>query len=250
MSSYVSLAKFYDNLTTDVPYGTFADFYEEIFKKFSLTPHSILDLACGTGTLTRILCERGYDVIACDGSPEMLTAAMDKLSDLENMPLLLCQNMDELDLYGTVDAIVCSLDGINYVPKESLPEVFKRVMLFLEPGGIFIFDINTPEKLLGLDGEMFIDETDDVYCVWRAEHDEELDACVYGMDIFEKRGKLWHRTKEEHIEYIYNIDEMNSMLNSAGFEDNNIFGELKLYAPEKGEQRVFFTVRKPKLLQE
>ena len=163
------------------------------------------------------------------------------------MPLLLCQSMDELDLYGTVDAIVCSLDGINYVQKDVLPEVFKRVMLFLEPGGIFIFDINTPEKLLGLDGDMFIDETDDVYCVWRAEYDEELDACVYGMDIFEKNGKLWRRTKEEHFEYIYRMDEMKQLLENAGFEDINIFAELKLEPPSVGEQRVFFTARKPEL---
>lgn len=247
MSSYVSLAKYYDNLTTDVPYGTFADFYEQIFNRFELKPNTVLDMACGTGTLTRILCERGYDMIASDGSPDMLMSAMDKLSDLENMPLLLCQNMDELDLYGTVDAIICSLDGINYVQKDVLPEVLRRVMLFLEPGGIFIFDINTPEKLLGLDGEMFIDETDDVYCVWRAEHDVELDACVYGMDIFEKTGKLWRRTKEEHYEYIYKLDEMNTLLSAAGFEDINIFAELKLEAPKMGEQRVFFTARKQSL---
>ncbi|MBQ9857777.1 MAG: class I SAM-dependent methyltransferase [Oscillospiraceae bacterium] len=247
MSSYVSLAKYYDKLTTDVPYGTFADFYEQIFKRFDLKPVTILDMACGTGTLTRILCERGYDMIASDGSPDMLMSAMEKLSDLESMPLLLCQNMNELDLYGTVDSIICSLDGINYVEKDVLPEVLRRVMLFLEPGGIFIFDINTPEKLLGLDGEMFIDETDDVYCVWRAEYDEELDACVYGMDIFEKKGKLWHRTKEEHYEYIYRLDEMKSLLENAGFEDINIFAELKLEYPGNNEQRVFFTARKPKL---
>ena len=120
-------------------------------------------------------------------------------------------------------------------------------MLFLEPGGIFIFDINTPEKLLGLDGEMFIDETDDVFCVWRAEYDEELDACVYGMDIFEKNGRHWLRTKEEHFEYIYRLDEMHKILDNAGFEDINIFAELKLEAPAEGEQRVFFTARKPKL---
>ncbi len=247
MSSYVSLAKYYDKLTTDVPYGTFADFYEQIFDRFGLKPVTMLDMACGTGTLTRILCERGYDMIASDGSPEMLTFAMDKLSDLDKMPLLLCQNMDELDLYGTVDSIICSLDGINYVQKDVLPEVLKRVMLFLELGGIFIFDINTPEKLLGLDGDMFIDETDDVYCVWRAEYDEELDACVYGMDIFEKSGKLWRRTKEEHFEYIYRMDEMKQLLENAGFEDINIFAELKLEPPSVGEQRVFFTARKPEL---
>ena len=94
---------------------------------------------------------------------------------------------------------------------------------------------------------MFIDETDDVYCVWRAEHDEELDACVYGMDIFERRGKLWRRTNEEHYEYIYTLDEMTDLLEKAGFKDINIFGELKLQAPENGEQRVFFIARKPKL---
>jgi len=247
VSSYVSLAKYYDKLTTDVPYGTFADFYEQIYKRFDLKPVTILDMACGTGTLTRILCERGYDMIASDGSPDMLMSAMEKLSDLENMPLLLCQNMNELDLYGTVDSIICSLDGINYVEKDVLPEVLRRVMLFLEPGGIFIFDINTPEKLLGLDGEMFIDETDDVYCVWRAEYDEELDACVYGMDIFEKKGKLWRRTKEEHYEYIYRLDEMKSLLENAEFEDINIFAELKFEDPGNNEQRVFFTARKPKL---
>lgn len=245
MSSYISLAKYYDSLTTDVPYGTFADFYEQIFDHFNIKPKTMLDLACGTGTLTHILCQRGYDMIAVDGSSDMLMAAMDKFSDLEDMPLLLCQNMAELDLYGTVDAIVCSLDGINYVPKDDIAEVFKRVRLFLEPGGIFIFDINTPEKLLGLDGEMFIDENDDVFCVWRAEYDSELDACVYGMDIFEKAGKLWRRTKEEHLEYIYRTDEISKLLAEAGLVDINIFAELKLKQPADGEKRVFITARKP-----
>ena len=245
MNSYISLAKYYDSLTTDVPYGTFADFYETVFEHFGLKPNTILDLACGTGTLTRLLCLRGYDMIAVDGSADMLTSAMDNFSDLEKLPLMLCQNMTELDLYGTVDAVVCSLDGINYVPKDDLPEVFYRIKLFLEPGGIFIFDINTPKKLLGLDGEMFIDENDDVFCVWRAEYDEEYDACVYGMDIFEKKGKLWRRTKEEHYEYIHRTDEIIKLLECAGLTDINVFAELKLERPSEDEQRVFITARKP-----
>lgn len=247
MSSYISLAKYYDSLTTDVPYGTFADFYEQIFKLYGINPKTILDLACGTGTLTHILATRGYDMIAVDGSAEMLTSAMDKLSDLEAMPLLLCQSMTELDLYGTVDAAVCSLDGINYVPKDELPEALRRVLMFLEPGGVFVFDINTPEKLLSLDGEMFIDETDDVFCVWRAEYDSDDDACVYGMDIFEKKGKLWRRTKEEHVEYVYSLSEITKLLNDIGFIDVNIYAELKLAHPAENEQRVFFTARKPEL---
>lgn len=244
MDSYVAFASSYDELTTDVPYGAFADFYEDIFRSNGLKPNSLIDLACGTGTLTEIMADRGYDMTAVDSSPDMLAVAADKLSGLENRPLLLCQRLEELDLYGTVDAAYCSLDAINYIPGNLLPEVFGRVRLFLEPGGIFIFDVNTPEKLRGLDGQIFIDETDDDFCVWRAEIDENINACVYGMDLFQRRGGLWKRSNEEHIEYIHRLDDIKNMLEAAGFIDVMEYGNLRMEAPKKGEQRVFFTARK------
>lgn len=251
MKSYTSLARFYDSLTTDVPYASIADFYERIYELYGLNVRSVLDLACGTGTLTCLLARRGYDMIGTDRSEEMLAMAFEKAvaydtaAGLNPRPLFLCQPMEELDLYGTVDAAVCSLDGINYVKPALLNQVFHRVRLFLEPGGVFIFDVNTPEKLKGLDGQVFLDETEDVFCVWRTEYDEKINACVYGMDIFERNGVRWRRSREEHTEYAYEVDDMVRMLHDEGFEEIKKFGDLKLSEPADHEQRVFISARKP-----
>ncbi len=246
MQSYDILAQYYDELTTDVPYGTFAGFYEEIFGLYGISPKTLLDLACGTGSLSEILALKGYDLVCTDISPEMLSVAADKFAGLKNPPLLLCQSMEELDLYGTVQGAVCSLDGINYAEPESLREIFRRVHMFLEPGGVFVFDINTPEKLTGLDGQVFIDETEDVYCVWRADVEKDLGphgACVYGMDIFCRDGDMWDRFFEEHTEYIYEPEELRGIMESVGFADVRIFGEFSIETPADGELRVFLAGR-------
>jgi SAM-dependent methyltransferase len=247
MSAYISLAPYYDELTEDVPYSSFADFYEVIFKKYELRPQMILDLACGTGTLTYELARRGYEMIGVDLSEDMLSEAAKKAASesFRVAPMFLCQSMEELDLYGTVSAAVCSLDGIDYVPPESLSEVFHRLHLFVEPGGIIVFDVNTPEKLRSLDGEVFLDETEDVYCVWRAEFDEELGACVYGMDIFAHQGgDMWLRGEEEHIEYAHSAKLLCDKLTEQGFGDILIFGELEDRPPEPDEQRIFIAARR------
>ena len=242
MQSYDILAQYYDELTTDVPYGTFAGFYEEIFRHYGVSPKTLLDLACGTGSLAEILAKKGYDLICTDISPEMLSVAADKLSGLANPPLIICQGMEELDLYGTVQGAVCSLDGINYAEPENLKERFRRVHMFLEPGGVFVFDINTPGKLKGLDGQVFIDETDDVFCVWRASLERELGphgACVYGMDIFCRDGDMWDRFLEEHTEYIYEPEELGKLMEGVGFSEVKVFGEFTLNPPKEGGERVF-----------
>ena len=243
MGAYRALAEYYDLLTADVPYGAFADYYERIFRENGLTVRSILDAACGTGTLTYLLQDRGYDMIGADASGDMLCAAVDKGG--AEKPLFLHQSMEELDLYGTVDAAVCSLDGVNYLEPDALLPAFSRIRLFLEPGGIFIFDVNTPDKLRGLDGEMFLDETEDVFCVWRAEFDEEENACLYGIDLFARRGEVWERETEEHVEYAYSPSRLREALAGAGFDDIRIYGELSLEPPGPEEQRVFITARKP-----
>jgi len=248
MSSYFSLAPLYDDLTADVDYDAFADFYEKLFRENGAEVKSVLDLACGTGTLTCKMAERGYDMIGTDMSEEMLSVAMEKieLGNFEIKPMLLNQPMEELDLYGTVDAVVCSLDGINYVVPECLPEVFRRIWLFTEPGGIVIFDINSPYKLKNLDGEVCIDETEDIYCVWRTEFDEEENACFYGMDIFVREDDTWERSFEEHIEYVYEPNDIVNLLYRSGFEDVRQYGELTLEEPCATENRIFFSCRKPK----
>ena len=144
MSCYRFLAPWYDKLTGDVPYTRFADFYEAEFRRNGGEFKLLLDLCCGTGTLTDVLSRRGYEMIAVDSSVEMLMEAQSKSAGLETPPLFLCQDAAALDLYGTVDAAVCSLDGMNYIPPEDLPEVFRRLWLFVRPGGLLIFDIRTP----------------------------------------------------------------------------------------------------------
>ena len=219
MSCYRFLAPWYDKLTGDVPYERFADFYEAEFRRNGGEFKLLLDLCCGTGTLTDVLSRRGYEMIAVDSSVEMLMEAQSKSAGLETPPLFLCQDAAALDLYGTVDAAVCSLDGMNYIPPEDLPEVFRRLWLFVRPGGLLIFDIRTPEFLRSLDGDVFVDEQEDVLCLWRADFEEALPAIIYGMDIFSRQGRLWQRESEEHVEYAHEPAALQALLEQAGFHD-------------------------------
>ena len=217
MSCYRFLAPWYDKLTGDVPYERFADFYEAEFRRNGGEFKLLLDLCCGTGTLTSTLSRRGYEMIAVDSSVEMLMEAQAKSAGLETPPLFLCQDAAALDLYGTVDAAVCSLDGMNYIPPEDLPEVFRRLRLFVRPGGLLIFDIRTPDFLRSLDGDIFVDEQEDVLCLWRADFEEELPAIIYGMDIFSRHGALWQRESEEHVEYAHEPAAIQALLEQTGF---------------------------------
>lgn len=217
MNCYGPLAAWYDTLTGDIPYGSFADFYEAEFARDGGEFRLLLDLCCGTGTLTAELCRRGYEMIAADQSEEMLMEAREKAAEISPAPLFLCQSAQELDLYGTVDAAVCSLDGINYLPGEDLGEVFRRLHLFVRPGGLLIFDIKSPESLRALDGSVSVDEGEDLLCLWRADFDESENCLVYGMDLFEREGALWRRSCEEHVEYAHTREALRRELEAHGF---------------------------------
>ena len=221
MSAYEPLAVWYDALTRDVDYAAFADFYERVFSDDGGEMRTLLDLCCGTGTLTCLLAERGYEMIAADASPEMLMQAQAKAAALpegSTPPLLLCQRADALDLYGTVDAAICSLDGMNYLSPDELAETLRRLHLFVRPGGLILFDVRTPESFRALDGSTFVDETEDVLCLWRADFDAESGVMRYGMDLFERQGGLWRREREEHIEYAHTLSMLRGTLAAAGFD--------------------------------
>lgn len=217
MSCYDALAPWYDRLTGDVPYSAIADLYEAEFAADGGEFRLLLDLCCGTGSMTWELAGRGYELIAADRSADMLTQAQGKQRAVAVPPLFLCQSAEALDLYGTVDAAVCCLDGLNYIPPDTLAEVFRRLHLFIRPGGLFLFDIRTPAFLRGLDGQVFVDETEDVLCLWRADYEEALGALIYGMDLFTRRGRLWARSGEEHIEYAHAPQTLQALLEQAGF---------------------------------
>ena len=240
MSCYDALAPWYDSLTGDVPYAAIADFYETEFAADGGEFRLLLDLCCGTGSMTWELAGRGYEMIAADRSVEMLMQAQAKQIPCRVPPLFLCQSAEELDLYGTVDAAVCCLDGLNYIPPESLAEVFRRLHLFIRPGGLFLFDIRTPAFLRGLDGQVFVDEREDVLCLWRADFDTALGALVYGMDLFTRRGRLWARSEEEHIEYAHEPETLRTLLEGAGFTDISLSAD----GPQGGAGRLYIIARR------
>lgn len=229
--AYEALAQGYDRLTGDVPYAELADFYESLIKTPKKhKPELILDLCCGTGTLTGLLAARGYEMIGVDASSEMLSCAREKSEKLSCRvkPMYLCQEAAELDLFGTVDGAVCCLDGVNYIPEEDLAELFSRLHLFIDPDGAFAFDIHRPEHLRELDGQTFVDETESMLCLWRAEFDEAENALFYGMDIFTGIGELWRRDCEEHVEYAHSPERLCAMLLVAGFKNAEVISECPM----------------------
>lgn len=240
MGAYMELARWYDALTGDVPYGQFADYYESRFRERGKQVRTVLDFACGTGTLTCLLAQRGYELVAVDASPDMLMELSEKAAGLEHVipPLILCQDAADLDLNDVVDAAVCSLDGINYLPEQTLCRLLERLHLFIHPNGLFIFDINAPERLESLDGQTFVDETEDVLCLWRAEFDGQDQTLFYGMDLFTRlENGLWERSEEEHIEYAYQPEVLKQMLSAAGFVNITVDRS----GPQNRQGRIFIT---------
>ncbi len=248
MDAYHALAASYDRLTNDVDYEATVEFYMDILRREGLHPRTVADLACGTGSVTEILARMGYPVIGVDMSEEMLTKAAMKTMSLEPIPRFVCQKLQELHLPRAVDMAVCALDSMDYITDPAdCKEAIRRIYKALNPGGIFIFDVNTPEKLRAMDGQVFLDEDDDVYCIWRGEFDEESNICTYWMDLFQRQGNSWQRSYEEHREYAYSEGQLREYLKAAGFTHIEVYADRKFEAPAEGEQRIYFKARKGKI---
>ena len=244
MSCYQALAGAYDALTEDVAYARRADFLQRLLAGSRIPVRVILDLACGTGSMTCELTRRGYELIGVDASAEMLAQAMDKAAGLPGVrPIFLQQKMQKLDLYGTVDAAVCCLDSFNYLTRpEDLRETLRRLHLFIAPGGLLLFDINSPCKLRRLDGQVFLDETEDTYCVWRTEYRERSRICTYWVDLFcQQEDGAWQRSLEQHRERLYEPEELEQYLKEAGFTRIRRYGDCRLRRPRAEEQRIYFS---------
>lgn len=248
MGAYEALAASYDRLTNDVDYRATVDFYRDILEQEGLHPRTAVDLACGTGTVSLLLARQGLDVTGVDLSEEMLTMAQQKAEGLENPPRFVRQSLQQLTLPRGVDLAVCALDSLDYITDpQDCAEAIRRVYRALNPGGIFIFDVNTPEKLRAMDGQVFLDEDDDVYCVWRGEFDEQTNICSYGMDLFQRQGRLWRRSFEEHREYAYSAEQLTGFLKAAGFTGIRVYGDRRMEPPRPGEQRIYLKARKGRI---
>ncbi len=245
MNAYHNLAASYDRLTGDVDYEKILAFYQQILDREGVKPRTAVDLACGTGSVALLLARQGLQVVGVDLSEDMLTVAAQKAQEAQIYIQYVCQPLQKLHLPRGVDLAVCALDGLDYIldPGDCAAAI-RRVYKALNPGGIFIFDVNTPEKLRSMDDQIFLDEDEDVYCVWRGEFDERTNICSYGMDLFQRQGKHWQRSFEEHREYAYTRQQLKEFLKAAGFTNICVYADGLLQPPSEREQRIYFSARK------
>lgn len=246
MDSYGPLADYYDRLTRDVNYCQWATYIEKMFVTHSISGKLVLDLACGTGSLTFALADLGYEMIGVDSSPDMLAQATVKSYGFDGAkPLFLNQTMENLDLYGTIHGCVCCLDSVNYVTQsETLLQAFQRVHLFLEPDGKFLFDIKAPHSLFMKQDTISLDEREDIFCVWRSESSKDTMHTTHHFTLFHKEGIHWIREEETHTQKIYQPEEITTMLERVGFENIQQFGNLSFEPPTPEDDRIFFFAEK------
>ena len=240
---YNDFAYIYDKLINDVDYKEWADYYFKIFQRYGLSPKLGLDLGCGTGNLTVELASRGIEMTGVDLSEDMLMVAREKSEGMDI--LYLNQDMTEFELYGTVDFIVSSLDCINYITdKRDLQRVMKLANNYLEPGGLFIFDINTRYKLENIIGDnTFILEDDDYFCSWQNEYDKRRKLSDFYLTFFLKDGENYTRFDEHHTERAYEIEEIKSLIESSGMRLLKVYHNLSFENPKKNSERVFFVAQ-------
>lgn len=248
--SYGIFSQFYDGLMQTVEYDTLTERICSLLTQYGAGRGLLLDLACGTGTVSVALSKKGYEVIGVDFSEDMLMEAQEKaMAQGENI-LFLCQDMCELDLYGTIDAAVCTLDGLNHLgSKEEVQTVLQKVSLFMNPNGIFIFDVNTlykHQEILG--NNTFVYDTQDVYCVWQNALSEDGKAVCMDLDFFALCDDGAYERESEHLEErAYALSEWREMLHNAGFKVLNIFDGYTENMPEESTQRLLFVVRKEQI---
>ncbi len=244
MSEYIDFARFYDRLMTDCDYDARTDYLIKLFDRFAGEPKLMLDLACGTGNFTYRMAQHGIDVIGVDMSADMLGIAREKADIYNVRPLFLCQRADELDLYGTVDSCICTLDSINHITDyDELCRAFNKVSLFMEKDGLFIFDANTEFKHKYILGDnTFVTDDGELYTVWCNEYDGETVNIT--LDFFMKKGDIYERYSEEFAERAYTDDELKTALHNAGFELVEIYGDMTFDAPSQFEERKIFIARK------
>lgn len=245
---YSAFARYYDELTGNISYEQRASYFDEIIKDFGAPGPILLDLACGTGSLSLAFAEKGYDVIGVDASPEMLSVAMEKKLEQGRDVLFLCQDMCDLDLYGTVDVTVCALDSLNHLPcPEQVQAAFRSVSLFTAPGGLFLFDVNSPYKQRQVLGNnTFVYDLDEVYCVWQNSYDEGEDSVHLSLDFFQydEEEDCYRRQSEDFWERTYEPQWLRQQLERSGFELLALYADDSRQPPQAESQRLIFVARK------
>lgn len=248
MEAYTSFAEVYDQFMDNVPYREWADFLQEILQKEGINDGLVLDLGCGTGSMTEELAGRGYDIIGVDNSEDMLEIAMEKRQESGHDILYLMQDMQEFELYGTVRAVVSVCDSVNYVTeKEELEQVFRLVNNYLDPGGIFVFDFNTEYKYREVLGDRTIAENrEDSSFIWDNYYYEEEHMNEYELTLFIQEAdqkELYHKYQETHFQRAYTLEEIRELLEKSGLRFVAAYEDYTKEAPGKGSERICVVAR-------
>ena len=264
MQAYtMGFSQVYDLFMDNVPYEEWSRYLISLLEKYGIKGGLVLELGCGTGKMTRLLAEAGYDMIGIDNSEEMLQIAIEKetagmqialeqesgkMQDTEtgHQILYLCQDMREFELYGTVAAIVSICDSVNYIlEEEELLEVFRLVNNYLDPGGVFIFDLNTIYKYRELLGETTICENrDEGSFIWENYYDEEEQINEYDLTLFIKEESgLYRKYEETHYQRGYEPDKVKQLLEEAGMEFVAMYDAFTGEPPREDSERIYMIAR-------
>ena len=221
MEAYTDFASVYDELMDNTPYEQWCDNITKVLGEYGINDGLVLDMGCGTGSLTQLLAARGYDMIGVDYSQEMLNVACRKREESGYDILYLNQDMREFELYGTVRAIVSICDSVNYLLEdEDIVTCFKLVNNYLDPKGIFFFDFNTNYKYETIIGDRVIAETrDDCSFIWENFYDPEEMMNEYDLTVFvredEQEPDMFRRFQETHFQRGYTLEEMQGFIEEA-----------------------------------
>lgn len=243
MDAYTSFAEVYDMFMDNVPYEEWSRYLTELLKEYRIEEGVVCELGCGTGKMTRLLADTGYDMIGVDMSEDMLAIA-----SMENPQqiLYLCQDMRELELYGTVAAVVSVCDSMNYLLEEDdLLEVFQRVNEYLEPGGVFLFDLNTIYKYETLLGETTICENrPEGSFIWENYYDEEEQINEYDLTLFiQEKENLYRKFEETHYQRGYSMEKIRTLLEEAGMEFVTAYDACTKNPPRENSERIYIVAR-------
>lgn len=248
MEAYTSFAKVYDTFMDNVPYKEWADYLGKILKEYGIDDGLVLDLGCGTGSMTEMLASSGYDMIGVDNAEEMLEIAMEKKVESGHDILYLLQDMREFELYGTVRAVISACDSVNYITDdEDLTEVFRLVNNYLDPEGLFVFDFNTEYKYREILGEQTIaEDREECSFIWDNYYDEDERINEYELTLFvrdEEQPQLYRKYQEEHFQRAYTLERIRHMLTEAGLEYVTAYDDYTKESPHDRSERICVVAR-------
>ena len=246
MDAYTSFARVYDTFMDNIPYEEWAEYLTGLLKEYGIEDGLVLDLGCGTGTMTEILASKGFDMIGADYSEEMLEIAMEKRAKSGHDILYLLQDMREFELYGTVGAVVSVCDSVNYITEEDeLEEVFRLVNNYLDPKGVFIFDFKTLYNYQTVLGDRTIAEKrEECSFIWDNYYYEDEKINEYELTLFiQEEEDVYRKFEEIHYQRAYTLEDMIRLVKASGLEFVTAYDAFTKNAPHEKSERIYIIAR-------